>query len=132
MPLTPEDRLAIREVVARYNHATDAHDAVARADTFWDDGVFDPTRPALHGREAILNAKRPDGGRNWRHWTDNFIIEGNSNGNTARVTAYLAVFNVGPPVHIQLSGIYRDTLRKIDGEWRFQHRDFLRDDLTKA
>ena len=129
MPLSVADRLAIMRLVASYDHATDQHDAVARANTFAPDGVFDPTGPALHGRDAILHAVRPADARNWRHWVGNFVIEGG--GDEARARCYLVVWNVTEPVRVQLTGIYHDRFRRVDGEWLFAYRDFRRDGLAQ-
>ncbi len=127
MGLTAQDRLEILELLARYAHATDRVDAVARADVFTDDGVFDASGPALHGRDALLNAKRPANAADLRHWVNNSVIEGE--GDTARAVTYLAVIDTAEPLQIWLTGVYYDTLRKLDGRWRFAYRNFVRDDL---
>jgi uncharacterized protein (TIGR02246 family) len=48
------DRLAIQDLLARYGHATDAHDAQAASEMFSADGVFVNGEMELCGRERIL------------------------------------------------------------------------------
>ena len=132
MPLTTADRLEIIELFARYARATDGVDAVARADVFTDDGVFDASSGTpLRGRAELLNAHRPDNAADLRHWVNNTLIEGD--GDTARATTYLAVFDTGEstarPPGIWVTGVYYDTLRKVDSRWKFAYRNFVRDDL---
>lgn len=131
MALTVTDRLAIRELLARYAHATDSVDAEARSDVFTDDGVFDASGPALRGRAQLLAAQRPANAADLRHWTNSTVIEGD--GQTARAATYLAVFDTAAgaaePPRIWLTGVYYDTLRKVGGRWKFAYRNFVRDDL---
>jgi ketosteroid isomerase-like protein len=130
-PLTTRDRIEIIELYARYAHATDGQDAVARADLFLDDGVFDPSGPTLRGRAEILAAPRPPNAGDLRHWAGMHVVEGD--GETVRVTSYLAVLDTGASTgqrpHISVTGTYYDTMKKVDGRWRFAYRNFVRDDL---
>ncbi len=131
MTLTAGDRFEILQLLARYAHATDGVDAVARADVFTDDGVFDASGPTLRGRAELLEARRPENAADLRHWVNNTLIEGD--GELARAVTYLTVFDSGAssgaPPQIWLSGVYYDTVRKVDGRWLFAYRNFVRDDL---
>ena len=33
------------------------------------------------------------------------------------------------PLHVWLTGVYHDMLRKVDGRWTFAYRNLVRDDL---
>jgi hypothetical protein len=63
------------------------------------------------------------------HWVSNPLIEGD--GDRATTTSYLRV--VGGKTQdlnesTMVTGIYRDQLRKVDGQWKFQSRQVRFDD----
>lgn len=120
--LSVEDRLAIEELVARYNHATDYGDADARAATFTEDGVFTSGDRVRTGREEVRQSPHHPG---WQHWTGNYVIKGA--GDEATLTCYLTLYGVSKPRHMRITGVYRDVLRKVDGEWLFASRTFTAD-----
>ena len=121
MPLTTEDELDIMDTLARYNHAIDSGDAEAWADTFTDDGVFQGSRDTVKGREEFLAFVRGrDPSNPIRHWNNNVLIEGDGDDATTRV--YLLTFDVSGPPKLRSSGVYHDTLKRVDGRWRFTHR----------
>ena len=124
MPLNIEDRLAIQELVARYNHAVDFGDQQAWLALFTDDGVFEggpEPRYEMRGREQLAQfASRFQGDRGSRHWTNNSIIEGD--GDEVTHIMYLAVLRTGDPPGIRLTGVYRDRIVRQNGQWKFKSR----------
>ncbi|HEY1720370.1 MAG TPA: nuclear transport factor 2 family protein [Magnetospirillaceae bacterium] len=120
----PADKIAITELVARYNHAIDHQDAVTWANLFTEDGILitnDQIR--AQGRTALLAYAQsaPPEGRSRRHWTSNVLIE--IDGNTATLKAYVMVFNLAEGLSAPyLMAEYDDCLVKSDGQWRFRLR----------
>ncbi|MCF6446040.1 nuclear transport factor 2 family protein [Nereida sp. MMG025] len=115
--LSAEDDLAIRQVIARLNHALDAADYDLYASFFAEDGVFesgfgDAIGPAQVA--AALDQVRPFI-INKRHVAGNFVISGE--GDDAVVTTYLIVFEREAGLEYVGSAINVDTMRRIDGEW---------------
>ncbi len=121
MPLSLEDQLDIMELMARYNHAIDSGDAEGWAATFTDDAAFEGSTATLKGREELLEFVRSrDPSNPLRHWNNNILIDGDGDDATAKV--YLITFDVSGPPKIRSSGLYHDTLRRVNGHWRFTHR----------
>lgn len=119
MSLSAEDRVEMLQLVARYNHAADAGDAEAWADTFTPDGVFKKNAaPEVAGRAALvamLRARDPDKAR---HWTMNIVIEGE--GDHARMSADFSLLRAN---RVLFSGRYHNQLVKHDGAWKFARRE---------
>lgn len=123
MTLPAADRLAILELVARYNRAVDSGDADARAETFTADGVWDSeTGGVIRGREAIREHARTRApfAHTWRHWTNSPVVEGG--GGEARARQYLLLLGIDGPPRPRLIGAYEDTLRREPDGWRFARR----------
>ena len=128
MTLTLEDKLAIRELVARYNQAIDGRDAAAYADTFVDDGVFQISgQPEIRGREKLMRMIERLGPPNSRHWVNNMVFEGD--GDSARMTCYLMVLN---GLRVTNMGYYDNVLRKDGGAWKFVRRAYAPDPRPEA
>ena len=121
--LSLEDRLDITDLVARYNQAIDFRDAAAYADTFTDDGVFQISgQPEIKGREKLMRMIERLGPPNSRHWINNITIEGD--GDEAVMRCYLMFLR---DLRITSMGFYVNTLRRIDGRWKFARRDYTPD-----
>ena len=90
--------------------------------------------PGPSGAAAIADSYRStviayaDGTPRTRHVTTNPIIEIDGGG-VARVRSVYTVLQQAPdsPLQTIISGRYHDTLRRIDGRWRFTERCFLVD-----
>ena len=90
--------------------------------------------PGPSGAAAIAESYRStvityaDGTPRTRHVTTNPIVEIDG-GAVARVRSVYTVLQQAPdsPMQTIISGRYHDTLRRIDGRWRFTERCFLVD-----
>ena len=126
MVLSSADRVEILDLIARYNHAIDRSDGPAWAATFVEDGLFEGSAGVpVRGRRALEEFAASGHSRRGavRHLTDNVLIDGD--GDRATLTAYLAMFRVGSGLpELVRTGVYRDTLRRVDGRWKFAHRKF--------
>jgi ketosteroid isomerase-like protein len=123
MALTLEDRLDITELVGRYDQAIDFRDAAAYADTFVEDGVFQINgQPEIKGHEKLMRMIERLGPQGSRHWINNMVIEGD--GDYARMTCYLMVLS---GLRVTNMGYYVNTLRKVEGKWKFVRRDYTPD-----
>lgn len=118
MPLTVEDRLEMITLVGRYNHAIDARKAEAWADTFTDDGRFlAPPRYDIQGREALIEFVNSRGSPSSQHWATNFVIEGDDDDATMLADLLFIRGDVASG-----RGKYINTMRRVDGEWKFALR----------
>jgi len=124
MALSTDDRLAILDVAARYNHAFDSGDGPGFADCWAEDGIFEfVTRHTRRGRAELMAMPQTPEGRGWtaRHWTNNAVIEGS--GDSATMRLYVMVWRIEREEQKAIfSGVYHDRLRCIDGAWKFVHR----------
>ncbi len=127
--LTPNDILEIQRLYSEYNLAIHAADGAAWADCFGVDGVFSNRAREVRGHEALAAyATGFSSDRTARYLINNLVIEGSAAG--ANGTCYLIILTVPGPVgtpEIQLTGVYTDTLVKLDGEWKFATRHIARD-----
>ena len=127
MTLSIEDRLAILEVAARYSHAFDYGDTDAWVATFTQDGVLTNGQYAVTGAEELraFAAKHAQGSLNGRHWTCNHVIDGD--GESATHSSYLMIVRMTETPTVEATGIYRDSLKKVDAEWRFVRREVTKE-----
>lgn len=123
MPLTTDDRLAIQELLARYNHAIDFGTAEEWAATFTADGTFESRGEVHAGADALLTFARGFKERmaGSTHWNTNVLIE--EDGAGARATCYLMLWREGKPIS---EGRYVDSVVRSDGGWRFASRKVVR------
>lgn len=137
MALTALDHEEIRQLLARYNLAIDLGDAEGWAACFLPDGAFEcsgvPEGSPFGGRHEGADALKAYATVHYgiakghaRHWNANLLIEGD--GTRATMTCYLLALSVGkPPSVVGSTGIYRDTLRKVGGQWLFTERHITLD-----
>lgn len=62
-----------------------------------------------------------------RHVTTNLILDVDDEAGTATSRSYVTVFQCTAALPLQpiLSGRYHDRFRRVDGEWRFEHRHMI-------
>ena len=136
-PLSAEDHLAIQNLYALYNLASDAADEVAYANCFTDDGLMlsEEVGIEVRGRIALLAHKERDKknrkGRYRRHWNGNLYLELMENGEVWG-RCYLIAYNGNPGELPSIAdcGIYEDKLVKINGNWKFSSRILKMDAST--
>ncbi len=118
------DKIAIVELVARYNHAIDHQDTATWVNLFTEDGLLlTDDKIRAQGRDALraYAGSAPPEGRSRRHWTSNIVID--IDGETAVLKAYVMVFNLAEGLSTPyLMAEYDDRLIKVDGQWRFKLR----------
>jgi hypothetical protein len=118
-----EDQLAIRELVARYNHAIDEGRPEEWVATFVPEGTFESTALGAHtGSVDLLEfAKGYIAAFEGRHVTSDFVVTVDGDGATAR--CYLIAVNAKTtPPSILTTAVYEDVLRRTPDGWRFVHR----------
>jgi ketosteroid isomerase-like protein len=127
-----EDDLAIRQVIARLNHALDAADYKAYGSFFAADGVFvsgfgDAVGPA---QVAAALQKVSPFITNKRHVAANLVISGR--GDKAVATTYLIVFERQTELKYVGSAVNVDTMTKINGRWLVSKHESTLDPATAA
>ncbi len=127
--LSTADRLAIQELIARYNWAVDLSHGDDFAETFTPDGVFDSPTVQLHGRDELRRFASGEGRPprkpedRGQHWLTNIIVEGD--GERATLKAYLCYQRRDDDqVKTTTMGFYQDDLVRLDGRWLFACRRF--------
>jgi uncharacterized protein (TIGR02246 family) len=128
--LDVRDEQAIRQVIARLNHALDAADYPLYASFFSQDAVFNSAFGRATGQEQIaaaLEQSRPFI-INKRHSAVNLVISGA--GDEAVVTSYLIVFERAASLAYVGSAINIDTMRRQDNKWIVIQHDSELDPAT--
>ena len=127
MSLAPSDIAEITQLYATYNLAVDDGDGDAFSACFVPDGALAPGGEAIAGHAALAEFARsvPAGVPGIRHMATNVQVGGDGDAATGR--CYLMVVIAGAQPTLLMTGRYRDTLRRVDGAWRFVRRDFTAD-----
>lgn len=126
MQLSTDDRTAIQDLISRYNMAHDTDDVEGWINTFTQDATFVTTSSSREGHEQLRQFFLEGGERlpNVRHITYNSVfesIEGETN--RVRMRSDLLVFRAEEPPVLVLTRRYLDTLRRDQGDWRFERRE---------
>lgn len=142
MSLSTEDRLAIFELLSRVAYAYDQRDLPGLAECFTSDARFslhiaraEPMAPCA-GREAIMTLYRDAMAAQTdvrRHVISNpFFIEtgietgvetGIESGAEPTVVSNLTLLATEDgQCRLLCTGVYRDTLRRVDSRWRLHRR----------
>ena len=134
--LTPQDRLDIEQLSARYAHAMDsgAGNGNAYADLFAADGEFvlaaETTRGhdalAALGRSGFVDGRKPVTGVS--HFIMNHVIEPAAGGATGK--AYVVLVNIGEGGKpggewSNIGGHYEDQYVKTAQGWKFKRREYI-------
>jgi uncharacterized protein (TIGR02246 family) len=124
MGLATSDIVEITQLYAAYNLAVDDGDGEAFSACFVPDGALAPGGDAIAGHAALADFARsvPTGLPGIRHVAANVHVSGD--GDAANGRCYLVVVIAGAQPQVMMTGRYRDTLRRVDGAWRFVRRDF--------
>ncbi len=125
MALDAADTLEILQLAARYNHAIDYGDPEAWAGTFTEDGVFNGGPQPVSGHEALAQFAAGFGVNmaGAQHWTNNHVVDGD--GDEATHTCYLNLVQTKEGAKSIVTGRYQDSLKKVDGQWRFTERNVI-------
>ncbi len=144
-----QDRLAIEDLMGRYEWALDAGDARAYGALFAEDGVLASVAGEQKGRAAIVKmiedlVKRfsaavpasgvgTSGRRPMRiqHILSNLVVD--LHGDTAEARSYWTeIWNPkGPGLEVRAAGHYEDRLVRRGGTWWFARRQIV-DDIMPA
>ena len=60
-----------------------------------------------------------------RHWTNNHVIEGD--GDRATHSSYIMIVRMKETPIIETTGIYHDSLKKVNGAWKFVRREVTKE-----
>ena len=129
-----EDKFAIHELIARYNHAIDGGDPDGVAACFVSDGTFQGISGFFAGHAelrklgmTLTEALIP------RHMVSNVVItEEDGGADAAQVKSHLFYYEVTPDgFYFKTSGVYTDVVVRIDGAWKFRSR-VMTLDVAKA
>ena len=132
MALSTQDIVELQQLYARYNHLIDAGIGEEWAALFVEDGTLDTGMGfTVEGTPAArvefgngVPVMMPGG----RHIATNVFVEGD--GDEATGAAYLQLWvpdDEKGGIKVLVSGIYRDTLRRQGGSWKFGTRVLLPD-----
>jgi 3-phenylpropionate/cinnamic acid dioxygenase small subunit len=88
------------------------------------------------GRAHLVDYKKKDSQTHTqlyrRHWNGSIHLE-QIDEDTIRGRCYLFGYNGEPGTlpHVTHAGVYTDTIRRVDGEWKFAHRKLVFDGVKK-
>jgi uncharacterized protein (TIGR02246 family) len=119
-----EDKDEIRELTAKYCYAVVAQDSEALINMFTEDGVFDMS-PQMHfeGREELTKLYSTQIGEvGPKPFIQSHVIKVDGDNATGNCAVEIRLIDKGEAV--TACGHYNDTYRRVDGEWKFAHRDF--------
>lgn len=125
--MTPEDRLAVQDLLARYAWALDTGDYQTYASLYTPDGVFVERGVEYRGRDAIREHVRELVGRmapGNRHHNTQILFEA-SGEDWCRLRSYSTHIyqpEPGSPPQVRMQGWYCDLCVKLEGAWYFAER----------
>ena len=135
--LTAAEFAEIQNLYGLYNLCSDAGDAEGYADCFTGDGAMLAPQLdlAVRGRPALVAHKKRDlagrGGAYRRHWNGSLHLQ-RIDPTTVHGRCYLLAYNGAPGSLPTLAdcGVYQDTIRLVDGAWKFADRTLTIDAST--
>jgi hypothetical protein len=131
--LSADDRLAILDLVHRFDHAINQLDQAAAGAMFTAQGALHTPKGAMQGREAIVAYFKAveHMAKGNRHLTSNVVIDevdpAPTASKTARAYSYRLLVKASAPTALVASGTIEDELTLENGHWRFASRKFLMD-----
>jgi 3-phenylpropionate/cinnamic acid dioxygenase small subunit len=122
--LTSDDRVAIHELYARYNHAIDAGRSEDWAACFAPGGTFDDGRAVVSGEGLAKFAEAFAARVKGRHWTNNLVLDEDGDGVAGSCYLMLMRLTPGeqPPASPLVTAIYRDRVVRTPAGWKFASR----------
>jgi len=128
--LSNDDKAQIIELGYRYARAVDDDDIDAWLATWTSDGELTAAFGSARGLadlRALETRLQAGFSRGHRHVVANTIVEGDSKTAEATSTSYLIIFEREHSPSVIATAVYHDTLRNIDGLWKFSKRDLRND-----
>ncbi len=131
----PEDYVEVLNLYSAYNLSSDSGDAEWYADCFTVGGEQHGTYDII-GHDALVAYKKKDyAARSHlyrRHWNGSIHLE-QIDADTIRGRCYLFGYNGEPGTlpHVTHAGVYTDTIRRENGQWKFAHRKLVFDGVRK-
>ena len=124
---TVADKLAIRELSARYNFAIDEGRVDEWVATFTEGGTFESSLLGTHTGQAALRefGKGYSAAFNGRHCTTDHVVD--VDGDRARQRCYLVLVNNEGGSRVSTTAVYEDDLERTPEGWRFVHRRVVPD-----
>ena len=127
-----EDKFAIEERIAVYNHTLDQGRFEEYLACWCEDGVFDGLEGPYVGKPAIRRFTESYDERyrlrlnGLKHFTVNIVSQ--IDGAHAKSSSHLQLVSTGPKgARILFTGRYEDELRRVDGQWLFARRKLHQD-----
>jgi SnoaL-like domain len=138
--VSPEDWIAIQELISKYTYACDEDDFDSLADCYIQDAIIDlESEPradhSIRGRDSIVMYQRNRVlGRTdiMRHLMSNPVVVSSARDtvNLKTTMTFLSTTSNGglPSTSLVFVGVYHDVVRReSDGIWRFAERKLRRD-----
>jgi ketosteroid isomerase-like protein len=126
---------AVPRLIARYAELIDSGDFAGVGELFACATItVEENDNQVSGAEEVRSMyeqwtrRYPDNGTpHTRHVTTNHILDVDDESGTATCHSYVTVFQRTDELSLQpiLSGRYHDRFRRVDGEWRFEHRHMI-------
>ena len=133
--IAPPDYAEILNLYSAYNLSSDSGDAEWYASCFTEDGEQHGTFDVI-GRAALVEYKKKDFASRThlyrRHWNGSIHLE-KIDDNTIRGRCYLFGYYGDPGTlpHMTHAGVYTDTIKRANGEWKFAERRLRFDGVLK-
>jgi hypothetical protein len=132
----PSSETAIANLVYRYAEIIDLGDLEGAAELFRHARVYMGEELGEVGHEMVLEMWRQsfifhDGSPRCKHVITNPIIEVDEEAGTGSCRSYYTVMQQAGdgPLQPVICGRYHDRFARVDGVWRFSHRDYSMHDL---
>jgi len=121
---TAIDKVELVELCARFDLAIDSNDIEAYVSLWTENPVMEMDGTTARGQEALRaffveHVKTLGHGR--RHLSLNHVVL-SIEGDSATATSYMVVIEAEKAPAVVASGVYSDTLQRVDGRWKFARR----------
>jgi 3-phenylpropionate/cinnamic acid dioxygenase small subunit len=132
-----DDCRCIENLIYLYAERIDNGNLEGVAELFRDAAIISPAHNVRRsGYDQVLEMYQlscrlyeATGTPQTKHLTSNVIIELDENGNRASARSYYTVIQATDALPLQpiISGRYRDSFQKVEGQWRFVSREMMVD-----